>query len=416
MLNINNEYNILGTKFLIKLLAFLAIIILSFAANSFIFNGANVIGVFVLWTITSILFYLAIKKDFGKYSDEVANEIKNYSLYKDIVATSNNAAVVIDDNFKVVTFNEAAQRVLFATSIVLKTSFMHDFLYEEDIEAFKEYVLEDAGKEKSFRIKNAYFETFDRQYILSFFATKYIVEDKILYLIIINNFSEFYNNFSDVKKDKELLLGAINAIPLDIIVFDEKERSVFNKNQNDINTFSSLLDTIQLNKNVARQGFDIARQGDKFQQNIIVSNLNQIEKWQNLNFVPFKANDKNYVLYFQHDNTDYVKKYENLTNISNTYDGILRNSANAIIIVDTDGNIVELNPSFYQLYNLNADLISKDHFKIPLKDFLLMLNIDSIILNPDKITKKVIYKNGSIAAGIDTFFLNILDAEVFEAE
>lgn len=416
MLNINNEYNILGTKFLIKLLTFLAIIIVSFAANSFIFNGTNVIGVFVLWTITSILFYLAIKKDFGKYSDEVANEIKNYSLYKDIVATSNNAAVVIDDNFKVVTFNEAAQRVLFATSIVLKTSSMHDFLYEEDVEAFKEYVLEGAGKEKSFRIKNAYFETFDRQYILSFFPTKYIVEDKILYLIIINNFSEFYNNFSDVKKDKELLLGAINAIPLDIIIFDEKERSVFNKNQNDINTFLSLLDTIQLNKNVVRQGFDIAKEGNKFQQNIIVSNLNQIEKWQNLNFVPFKANDKNYVLYFQHDNTDYVKKYENLTNISNTYDGILRNSANAIIIVDTDGNIVELNPSFYQLYNLNADLISKDHFKIPLKDFLLMLNIDSIILNPDKVTKKVIYKNGSIAAGIDTFFLNILDAEVFEAE
>ncbi len=416
MININNEHNILGTKFLIKLLVFVAIITVSFAVNFFVFKGDSLIGLFVLLIIASILFYLAIKTDLAKYYDDIADEIKNYSLYKDIVTTSNNASVVIDGNFRVVNFNESAQRALFATSIVLSTSFLYDFLYEEDIEAFKEYILEDTGEEKAFRIKNAYFDTLGRQYVLSFFSQKHTVEDKILYLIIINDFSKIYNNFTDVKKDKELLLGVINSIPLDMIVFDEKEHSVFNKNQTDINTFSLLLDTIQLNKSIVRQGFDVAKEGNEFQQNIIVSNKNQIEEWQDLNFVPFKANDKNYVLYFQHDNTEYVKKYEQLTNISNAYDGILRNSANAIIIVDTDGNIVELNPSFYQLYNLNSDSILQDQIKIPLKDFLLMLNVDSIILNPDKVSKKVIYKNDTIADGINTFFLNILDAEVFEAE
>ncbi len=416
MININNEHNILGTKFLIKLLFFIEIITVSFAVNFFIFKGTAVIELFALLTIASILFYLAIKTDLAKYYDDIANEIKNYSLYKDIVATSNNALIVIDDNFRVVNFNETAQRALFATSIVLSTSFIYDFLYEEDIEAFKEYVLENTGEEKIFRVKNAYFETFDKQYFLSFFSTKYNVEDNTLYIIVINDFSKIYNNFTDIKKDKDLLLGVINAIPFDMIVFDEKEHSVFNKNQTDVNTFPLLLDTIQLNKSVVRQGFDTAKEGNEFQQIIIVSNINQIEEWQDLNFVPFKVNDKNYVLYFQHDNTEYVKKYEHLTNISNTYDGILKNSANAIIVVDTDGNIVELNPSFYQLYNLNSDSILQDQIKIPLKDFLLMLNVDSIILNPDKVSKKVIYKNDTIADGINTFFLNILDAEVFEAE
>ncbi|SDJ60885.1 sensor domain-containing protein [Salimicrobium halophilum] len=76
-----------------------------------------------------------------------------------------------------------------------------------------------------------------------------------------------------------------------------------------------------------------------------------------------EAGTVTHVLAITKDETEVVVKEEDLLDVSATYRSLLRNTPDAVLITSTDGEIIEVNGAFEELYGYTVEELSSDNYK-----------------------------------------------------
>ncbi len=414
---IKTEYNSLLFKLAAKLGVLMIAVILTIVIILDLSIGQTVVMIFTILGVF-FLFFIVFRRDIKAFKDFANNLSDKSDFYRQIVVNSLNGLIIAKDG-RIVFFNDSAKILFIRTSNNLKNLEIEELIHPSDRDKFSEFITKLPNDKVIFR---ANVNTLSSQYrYVALNVKNYLINNEPVLYINATDCSKIHLEMLNSKKKIALLSEAIDAFSFGFDIYTKEGeaayRNSFSQSNKDAQAAKNLQAEIEnnFNKSALGNGFNIAAKGDQFSKDLIVARHNG-EQWNNVTFSPLYVENQQYVLKITDDITNFKNDINELKLYSNAYEQVLKSSNMAFVIIDKNENIIFENDKFYQMLDLDAELVAKDRIRTAAKDFFKILNPKNIVISLHETNEKISFTEANIDNGIEKICSKITNSDSFEVE